>query len=420
MLRALELIFDEKLLRASRAMTQPGLTGRSTQAAISAVLIKPVSDLCNLRCSYCYEGEEGQRFRSRKMSLQTLERAIIDACDQADNDIAFLWHGGEPLLAGVSLFEHGVRVQKLHSRENLRITNAVQTNGTLLDNEWLRFFKRENFSVGISLDGPPELNDIARYDANGRGTASKIEAAVRKLQEESVPFGIISVIGPQHLGHGDDYLRYFLELGVSHLDIHPDVRLSDGTIVGISPASFASFCIELFESWLKAGHTSLRINLFDDFLRGYFGLNPQTCYFSGSCSKVVAVESSGEVVPCTRPFDRSQFTFGNLTLDGLDAVKTAKSTQHFARLDREGQARSEACKWHHLCHAGCPQHRGDATSKQRVDLPNLYCDCDGVSGGGYAAVWEHIASRMHDIFVGSDVQVLGTPQRMLRWLKLEH
>ncbi|WP_088155220.1 radical SAM/SPASM domain-containing protein [Achromobacter xylosoxidans] len=417
LLRALTLIFDEKLLRASKAIQLP-TTGRdSSNQSIAAVLIKPVSDLCNLRCSYCYEGEVEQRFKSRKISPKLLERIIIDACEQADREIAFLWHGGEPLLAGISLFEHGVRVQKLHSRKNLRIVNAVQTNGMLLNNEWLRFFRQENFSVGLSLDGPPELNDVARYDANGRGTANKVEDAIGRLQDEKVPFGIISVIGPQHVGRGDTYLRYFLGLGVSNLDIHPNVRLSDETVVGMSSASFASFCIELFESWLEAGDVGLRINLFDDFFRGYFGLNPETCYFSGNCSRVIAVEASGEVVPCTRPFDRSQFTFGSLARDSLHTIQNSHAINFFARLDREGQYRSNACKWHYLCHAGCPQHRGDASGKQRVNFPSLYCDCEGINGGGYAAVWDHMASRLYDMFVDGHAKVLTISRRTPYWLK---
>ncbi len=392
----------------ARALTSPAT---ADPQSIHAILLKPVADHCNLRCKYCYEGIGSERFQPGQMSADLVRKVIAEGCAQAPNNrIQFLWHGGEPLLAGLDLFRAGVDQQRIESQTSgIEISNSVQTNGTLLDDRWLDFLQDSGFSIGISLDGPPALHDAERIDAKGQGTHHLVVEAIRSIQARNMEFGVIAVISPRHVSHAAEVVRHFYDLGIRNLDLHPAVGLPKADTIpqensDLSPEDFATFMTAAFDEWLAIGDPGFRINLFRDFLRGWFGARPRTCYFNGSCGSILAVESSGAVVPCTRPFNRSLNTFGNVKISSLNAITEGTALQNFRARDQMAIARTARCRWGNMCSGGCPQHRRSAAVRNAEDVAgdNPFCKCMSGCSGGHDELWSHIVSRVEETFPGSD------------------
>jgi len=381
--------------RAARAIFNRELPD---SRALHAILIKPVSDHCNLRCTYCYEGTNENRFPQPRMNVYTLERTIRTSIEQATGSIEFIWHGGEPLLAGLDFFETGMRLQNKYRKNDLRVYNSIQTNGLLINDEWISFFLRHDFSVGVSFDGPAELHDLFRVDSKQQGSHSRVISALARLANAGIPLGVISVIHTEHVGKAAEYLAEVERHEIHHLDIHPAFGKETEVSKPIQPRDFSDFAIELFEVWLENGNADIRFNLFDDFLRGYFFRSPDTCYFAGTCTKIVAVEANGDVVPCTRPFDRALYSFGNIQLASLKQIKDGHKLSAFMERDLQSQQKASACKWAHLCHNGCPQHRVDNDGKQDIAGNNYYCECTSGIPGGHASIWNHIEARLGELF----------------------
>ena len=379
--------------------------------SIHAILLKPVADHCNLRCKYCYEGIGSERFQPGQMSPDLVRKVIAEGCAQAPNNrIQFLWHGGEPLLAGLDLFRAGVDQQRIEQQTSgIEISNSVQTNGTLLDDRWLDFLQDSGFSIGISLDGPPAIHDAERIDAKGQGTHHLVVEAIRRIQARNMEFGVIAVISPRHVSHAAEVVRHFYDLGIRNLDMHPAVGLPKADTnpqknSDLGPEDFATFMTAAFDEWLAIGDPDFRINLFRDFLRGWFGARPRTCYFNGSCGSIVAVESSGAIVPCTRPFNRALNTFGNAKRESLEAISRGAALEGFRARDQKAIARTARCRWGSMCSGGCPQHRRSDAVRNSEDVAgdNPFCKCMTGNSGGHDALWSHIVSRVEETFPGSD------------------
>lgn len=366
---------------------------------IRAILIKPVSDHCNLRCTYCYEGSDKSRFKTKRISTAILEKTIRLAFENCGAEIEFIWHGGEPLLAGKNIFIKGLDFQRKLKPKTVKIYNSIQTNGLMLDDTWLNFLKENGFSIGVSLDAPQDIHDNYRIDSNGVGTFERVSKSIQRLKEYGIPFGVITVIHRQHIGRAREYLQAIEFLGINSIDIHPNLGNGESDS-DLSAIEFSDFAIELFEEWLSLKKSDIRINLFDDFIRGYFFTAPETCYFSGTCGSILAVEANGDLVPCTRPFDRTLHTFGNLTNNLILGSQLGPNLSRFREWDQYAQDTTAVkCKWHHLCHNGCPQHRVDANGNQDVRGANKYCACVSGEIGGYYSIWEHISNKFTELFL---------------------
>jgi uncharacterized protein len=363
----------------------------------SAVLVKPVGDLCNLRCTYCYEGSGSERLEDVRMTGATLTAIIRDVLAQDSRTVQFLWHGGEPLMAGLPFFQQAMELEREYNVNGCRIVNTVQTNGLLLNDRWMSFFRQHNFSVGISVDGSQDVHDRFRLGPCGQGTYNGVASAVRRLQEYGFDVGAISVITPALAKRAGDLFSTFRALGVNTYDVHPNFS-NHSQLAGepLSPKAFSDFTTELFDLWLGSGDTRIRIGIFADLFQGLIGHAPSTCYFAGSCTGIVGFEANGDTVPCTRPFDRGRYTFGNIARESLTSIQQSPAFRLFREEDLAGQANSQQCRWYKICHNGCPQHRLK-DGKQRVDGANLYCRCQSGIDGGYAAIFDHAVRRSEEV-----------------------
>ncbi|MGF6634850.1 radical SAM protein [Paraburkholderia sp. MM6662-R1] len=370
---------------------------RDALSTIRAVLIKPVNDACNLRCTYCYEGEEGTRSMGKSMTDSGMERVIVEILASPRRDIQFLWHGGEPLLAGLDFYRRAIEVQRANNPFNTEIYNAIQTNGTLLSQEWIDFFRQNNFGISLSIDGSKSLHDASRIDPRAKGTHSSVIAAVKLLQKNAIAFNVISVVGPGHAGRDRDYWSFIREQGITSFDLHPSNGTGTSGPKAVSPKVFSDFVNAVFDHWLAEGDSTVRIGLIDDFFRLLSGNPPQTCYHAGGCSDIIAVEGNGRVIPCTRPFDGSQYTFGNTDDASLLDIVASERFKSFRERDIASQLGSIGCRWYEICHNGCPQQRTTA-GQQDVGGQGYYCQCRTGVQGGYFEIWEHAYGRVQDLF----------------------
>jgi len=374
----------------------------ASQPFVSSVLVKPVSDLCNLRCSYCYEGEVDVRVNTRRMPDEILERIISETLGQARHTLHFLWHGGEPFLAGLDFYRKALSFQDTQNTRGISITNGIQTNGTLLNEQWCEFFANHNFHVGVSIDGPEDLHDRNRYGLGKRGSFRQMTRGLKLLQDYKIPFTAIVVVTADSNGRAQDVFNVLRELGVDHYDVHPGFGMeTSGPKRPVEPKVYSQFVINLFENWLTSGREEIYIPVFEDIFQALIGSGPSTCYFAGTCSNIVGIEANGDVIPCTRPFDKSLYTFGNIRETSLPRILEGDRSRRFTIEDHEGQRNSQSCPWYAMCHNGCPQHRV-TDGERNVSGANLYCSCQSGSAGGFSEIFEHVVRRTVGILERSE------------------
>ena len=367
--------------------------------AISYILLKPVSDGCNLHCTYCYEGPVGVRQPLSRMSKESLERIIDEACNQGANRIGFSFHGGEPLLAGLDFFIHAMNIQEKYKPKGIVIENTVQTNGTLIDDSWIEFFEQHNFTVGISFDGIKSIHDKHRIFGNKKGSYDKVLNAIKKIQKTKIPLGIISVITNEHAGYAKEHFDTFSGLNFLDFAVTPSFGLVGDTDVGsVDSGIFSEYVIELFEVWINSGRGDIKIRIIQDAIKGFLGENLTICSLAGTCSKIIAIEPNGDVKSCTRSCGDAEKVFGNIESNTLKDIVGGNVYENFIKNEIAGQMTAKHCQWFEICHNGCSANR---TKNNRVDIAGTgrFCDCDALPGHekGYAGIYRHIRNRIYEI-----------------------
>src|SRR5579875_132352 len=248
-------------------------------------MFKTVSTDCNLDCQYCYyrESLEGTRVR-RRIAPEMLERFMEQYMEYvSDARIASLsWQGGEPTLAGLSFFEKVVALEARYARPGTVISNALQTNGVLLDDAWGTFLKTYNFLVGVSLDGPPEIHNRRRTYRSGRGTFDHVMRGIDVLRRHRVDFNILCVLGPHNVERPRELMRFYRQQGFSHVQFIPEMEFQAmepdrPARYAITPAQYGAFLRDAFDEWYQEGRPTLSVRTFDNFLQNYVGVATDLC-----------------------------------------------------------------------------------------------------------------------------------------------
>ena len=324
------------------------------------VMAKPAGARCNLRCSYCYYLPKAELFPPSPapcMPEDLLESYIRQRLKTSPGPVThFEWHGGEPTLLGLEYFRRIVDLQRAHAPAGRTITNGIQTNGTLLDETWGRFLQEKHFTVGLSLDGPAECHDPCRTAADGRPTHAEVVRAFRLLQRHRVHCDVLCVLHEGNAGRPDDVYRFFLGLGVTHLQFLPLVgcRAADPVLLG-------RFLCRVFDEWIRYDLGRVVIQTFDEALRPALGLPHALCHFRETCGDVVVLEHDGSLYACDHFVD-PEHRIGSLreqTLSDLlaDPALAAFGADKRNRLPSQCR-RCEVLAW---CHGGCPKDRDAAT-----------------------------------------------------------
>jgi len=329
-----------------------------------ALLIKPVSARCNLRCKYCfYYGRTSDPYFSElspKMDYETLSSLVQQYMELSFEDAVFCWQGGEPLLAGIDFFKMVTQLQNKYSRQGQSFTNTIQTNGVLINKRWANFFKENNFLVGISLDGPAELHNHYRLFPSGEGSYKEVIKGIRLLQNLQVNFNILTVVNKANVGQAERIYDFFLSQRFHYLQFIPCVEVDPKTrniaSFAITPQEYADFLCRLFNRWFNGGSPEVSITLFENILMAYLGLAPEICIFRNQCQGYLVIEYNGDVYPCDFFVERN-WRLGNLLEIPLRKIARSKKRYQFAEKKELVSQKCQNCRWNFICRNGCPRRR---------------------------------------------------------------
>jgi uncharacterized protein len=342
------------------------------------VMAKPMGAVCNLDCHYCYYLKkeflypEGNAFQ---MSDEVLERYVVQQIEAAPGPMVnFAWHGGEPTALGLAYFQKIVALQRKHRPEGKKIANGIQTNGTLLNETWCRFFAAERFQVGLSLDGPRELHDGYRVDKGGKPTHKQVLRAFRLLNEHRVHCDVLCVVHDRNVRHPTQVYRFFKDIGVEFLQFLPLVERVNG---GISPCTvpaeaFGAFLCTVFDEWVRNDVGRIAIQIFDEAARPPAGLDHSLCIFRETCGDVPVVEHNGDFFSCDH-FVEPEYRVGNIVEKHLGELVESPAQRAFGEAKRDSLPRyCRECEVLAMCNGGCPKDRFIRTPDGEAGL-NYLC-----------------------------------------------
>jgi uncharacterized protein len=351
-------------------------------------VIKP-THICNLACTYCYNDD----VRDPIMRDETLDRVVSQTFDFAERSVPdrvvnFIWHGGEPMVPGLRFYRKVVSLQKRYGR-NIPFSNSIQTNGILVDENWIDFFKKHKFKVSISIDGPKALHDRYRVDARRRGSFDRVFRAIEKVQCAGIPLGVCVVISRANVDQVSEIYE-FLASRQLPFNIIPLNRSGGGREhfddVGLAAEEYAPAWIEMFDRWFDADEDYVYCSDFIFKTRAILAGRPADCIGLANCADTnISVDPVGDVFPCATLSGHDDTLYGNLVTEDLQSIMTRSPAIRFRH--REVDEQCSTCKWQHVCHGGCPgrsyKFHGDF-DKRDYYCPSLY------------AIYEHIESRVSE------------------------
>jgi len=320
------------------------------------LLIKPVSYDCNLNCKYCFYKKTSCLYPGKDhcMEEDVLEKLISESMIYSDGGpCVFSWQGGEPLLAGVDFFEKVVELQKKYGRSGQLVSNSVQTNGIMLNDEWIRLFREYNFFIGISLDGPPDVHNHYRLYPSGKASFKRVTEGINLLKKGNVKFNILSTIGRETARDPQRTYKFFLSQGLFYLQFIPAVDRKNGRMAdfSITPEQYGNFLCGLFNAWWNNKNPLASIRVFDNILEILLQREPSSCMFKTQCGKYIVVEFNGDVYPCDF-FVEKKWKLGNIFEMSIREL-FKKARWQFGKLKKTIPPDCQECKWNFICHNGC-------------------------------------------------------------------
>jgi uncharacterized protein len=324
-----------------------------------SIMIKPASSICNLRCKYCFYcdvAENREVFSYGVMSEDTAENLIESAFEAADGgSIAFAFQGGEPLCAGLDYFRFFVDTVKKYNTKNSPVYFSLQTNGTLIDNDWARFFFDNRFLIGLSLDGDIDGNRF-RVDANGNNAYYKITQAANKLKRYGVEFNILTVLTGYCADNIERIYKHFRSQGYGYIQFIPCLRpVGDKTESELYMTSdqYAEFLIRAFNLYVKdfVRGKYLSIRQFDNWVRMYHGEKAEQCGLNGHCTHQIVVEGNGNIYPCDF-FCTDEWLLGNINNDSLNDMLESKKARLFIEESLQVRDECKTCRFYKICRGG--------------------------------------------------------------------
>jgi uncharacterized protein len=374
------------------------------------VVAKPIGPLCNLNCEYCFYLEKQALFAADekyRMSDKVLSAFIINyITSQPTPIVEFVWQGGEPSLLGMDFFKRIIELQKPFVGQKT-ITNSFQTNGTLLTDEWCSFLKKNNFMVGISLDGPKEVHDRYRRDRKGKGTFDQVMHGLRLLQKHKVEYNVLACVARESAKRPLDIYHFFKDEGVEFIQFTPVVeRITDaaGTHGGLRlagpaaldkkddqggvtpwsviPEEYGDFLIAIYEEWVSHDVGTVFVMNFEWALNAWIGNPSPVCVHARTCGRSVVIEHNGDIFACDHCVF-PEYKLGNIVSDTLPDIVAKSLRSGFGVAKETALPRwCRDCEVLPACQGGCPKHRFEKTY---YDEPGLQYLC-----AGYKKFYLHI------------------------------
>ena len=371
------------------------------------VMLKPAGAHCNLACKYCYYLEKNKLYPTAQrhlMSDEMLEqftREYIEA--QTMSQVLFTWHGGEPLLRSIDFYRKALSLQQKYAGGR-RIDNVIQTNGTLLTDEWCEFFAQNHWLVGISIDGPQPDHDHYRLTAAGKTSWKKVMQGIKLLKKHGVEWNAMAVVNAYNANHPLEFYCFFKENGcqflqftpiVERLTRHEDGRtlasLADKDEISLSEASVAPeqwgyFLCAIFDEWVRKDVGKIFVEIFDCTLANWMGISPGICAYSKECGHAGVMEHNGDVYSCDH-FVFPEYKLGNIRDHSLIDMLYGEQQQEFSRLKHSSLPRQcKECDMEFACHGECPKNR---FMKDKYGDSGLNYLCPG-----YYHYYQHVAPYM--------------------------
>ena len=371
------------------------------------VMLKPASAHCNLACKYCYYLEKNKLYPTAQrhlMSDEMLEqftREYIEA--QTMSQVLFTWHGGEPLLRSIDFYRKALSLQQKYAGGR-HIDNVIQTNGTLLTDEWCEFFAQNHWLVGISIDGPQPDHDHYRLTAAGKPSWKKVMQGIKLLKKHGVEWNAMAVVNAYNVNHPLEFYRFFKENGCQFLQFTPIVerltRHEDGRTLAsladkneiplseasVTPEQWGYFLCAIFDEWVRKDVGKIFVEIFDCTLANWMGVSPGICAYSKECGHAGVMEHNGDVYSCDH-FVFPEYKLGNIRDHSLIDMLYGEQQQEFSRLKHSSLPRQcKECGMEFACHGECPKNR---FMKDKYGDSGLNYLCPG-----YYHYYQHVAPYM--------------------------
>jgi len=371
------------------------------------VFAKPAGSVCNLDCHYCYYLQKKHLYPENKqfrMPDEVLERYIVQHIDAyPESPIRFSWHGGEPTVLGLDYFRKIVVIQRKHIPSNRRIANGIQTNGTLLDEQWCRFLSAEGFVVGLSLDGPERLHDLCRVTKDGNPTHHKAMRGYRLLREHGVYCDILCVVNAHNVHEPSTVYRFFKQIEAPYVSFLPLVEPQPEAEGGVSPLTvpadaWGTFLCDVFDEWVSRDVGRIKIQIFEEAARVAFKQEHSLCIFRPECGDVPVIEHNGDFFSCDHFVD-PEHRLGNIRDRSLDELLESPEQRSFGKAKFESLPEyCLACDVRDMCNGECPKNRITRTPDGQAGL-NYLC-------AGYKRFFTHCQPFVSQVAAQWDRQKL--------------
>lgn len=356
------------------------------------MLIKPAGPDCNLRCAYCFYRQKAGLFpgvKRHRMKESLLEKLVEQAMGTDCDLVRFSWQGGEPTLMGLDFFQKAVELQAAYVRPYQTVSNALQTNGTLIDRKWAEFLMDNNFLVGISFDGPAKLHNHYRRDEKGKGTHASVMRGLDVLLDAGAEVNVLTLVNDVNVQEPDAVYDFLLGTGVKFFQFVPCIEPGPGKTpasYSITPENYGKFLCGLFDRWMDSP-MDISVRDFDDLLAVYQGATPGTCIHQPRCGGYMVVEHNGDVFTCDF-FVTPKCRLGNINETPLIELAASAGLSEFGEQKSMFSDQCKKCKWLRFCNGGCLKHR--TVLGGEVTDPSYFCMA-------YQMLFEHASSVLEPL-----------------------
>jgi uncharacterized protein len=344
---------------------------------VHSIIVK-VATKCNMKCSYCYVSRNETVYKEKEIMSERILILLIEKVAEYCNkrglsDFSFCWHGGEPLLAGYRFFEKVIELQK-KNMAGIHIDNYIQTNGLLIDKNWIDIFKQYNYYTAISMDGTKDINDLRRKKANGQGTHDELIKKIEEMKKNDYPLKILSVVTPEAIPFGKEIYKYYRSLGCDWMDfLYPICNWIDNTFENkVEPKDLGTFLCTVFTEWLNEDNPNVYIRTFHDWCLLLMQGQPITCHSRNDCAFVITINTDGKLYICDDLLAYSDSYLGDIYSDELSSIENSKKLLFLSNKNNLLGEKCKKCYFFNICNGGCTLFR--AKNKDDFTEKNYFCE----------------------------------------------
>lgn len=325
------------------------------------VIIK-TTNYCCLNCDYCYMESHQCQQKNTVISLETITKLIKDYISLIsknsnatynDKIIKLTWHGGEPLLAGIEFFKNVIEIQNELIPSSFKVVNSITTNAVEINDEWIRFFEKENFQVGISLDGPKHLHNIHRKDRNNNGSYDRVMDAIKLVQKSNIPFGTLTVITPELAKSSRDVFNFLISNNIKSVNFIPYTSPTNS----LSNEEYTNFLTSFFDLWFELDDPSFYVRDFANIIPRIFGRESSLCEYTNCFGNYLGLDTNGDVYMCDLLIGNQTFLMGNIHNQSLEEVMNSSSYEQLKLSARQNSPSCQKCEFFSICTGGCMYRR---------------------------------------------------------------